>query len=118
MAGSDSQRGLIDFNRVAFQQARIRRHDVAQANANDVARHKLTRRRRDPLPLASDASLDRQLRLQGGDRVARLVFLPESDHGVGKTQKQDDKNVRPVPDHRGQDHRSFDHPQIGTPKIA
>ena len=39
------QCGLIHFHRVARQQARIRRHDVAQAQADDVARHQLTRRR-------------------------------------------------------------------------
>ena len=36
------QRGLIHFDWIALQQARIRRHDVAQAHANDVALHQLT----------------------------------------------------------------------------
>jgi hypothetical protein len=82
------QRGLIHFHRVARQQARIRRHDVAQAQADDVARHQLTRRRVGPLPITFDLGLDRQLGLQGGDGVARLMFFPESDHGVGKKQKR------------------------------
>ena len=36
------QRGLIHLHRIALQQARIRRHDVAQAHADDVAGHQLT----------------------------------------------------------------------------
>ena len=82
------QRGLIHLHRVAVQQARIRRHDVAQAQADDVARHQLTRRRGDPLPIPFHPGLDRQLGLQGVDGVARLVFFPESDHGVGKEAKR------------------------------
>ena len=112
------QRGLIHLDRVAFQQARIRRHDVAHADADDVARHEFTRRRGNPLPVTFHPGLDRQRGLQGSDGVAGLVFFPESDHGVGKKQKQDDAKVRPMPGHRRQDHRSFDHPRDGTPKIA
>ena len=93
------QRGLIHLHRVARQQARIRRHNVAQAHADDVARHQLARRRGDPLPITFHPGLDRQLGLQGGDGVARLVFFPESDHGVGNKQKEDDGKIRPVPDH-------------------
>ncbi len=80
------QRGLIHLDRVALQQARIRRHDVAEAHADDVARHQLTRRRGDPFPIAFHPCLDRQRGLQGGDGVARLVFFPEPDHGVGQKQ--------------------------------
>ena len=58
--GFSSQRGLIDFDRIAFQQARIRRHDVAHADADDVARHQLARGRRDPLPVTFHSGLDRQ----------------------------------------------------------
>ena len=112
------QRGLIHLHRIAVQQARIRRHNVAQAQTDDVARHQLTRRRSDPLPIAFHPGLDRQLGLQGGDGVARLAFFPESDHGVGNKQKEDDEKIRPVPDHARQNHRRFDHPRDGTPKIG
>ena len=53
-------------------------------------------RRGDPLSIAFHPGLDRQLGLQGGDGAARLAFLPESDHGVGEQQHQDDAEVRPV----------------------
>ena len=112
------QRGLIHLHRVTLQQARIRRHDVAQAHADDVARHQLTRRRGDPLPITFHPGLDRQLGLQRGDGVARLVFFPESDHGVGQKQKEDDGKVRPMPGYRRKDHGHFDHPRDGTPKIG
>ena len=112
------QRGLIHLHRVAVQQARIRRHNVAQTHADDVARHQLARRRVDPLPIPFHPGLDRQLGLQGGDRVARLALFPESNHGVGHQQKEDDEKIRPVPDHARQNHRPFDHPRDGAPKIA
>ena len=112
------QRGLIHFDRVALQQARIRRHDVAQAHADDVARHKFARLRGGPLPVPFHSRLDRQLGFQRGDGVARLVFFPESDHGVGQQQKQDDGKVRPMPGHRRQDHGRFNHPRDGTPEIT
>ena len=53
------QGGLIHFDRVAGQQARIRRHNVAQAQTDDVARYQLTRRRGGPLAVALNAGLDR-----------------------------------------------------------
>ena len=112
------QRGLIHLHWVAIQQARIRRHNVAQAHTNDVPRHQLTRRWVDPLPIPFHPGLDRQLGFQGGDGVARLAFFPESDHGVGNKQKEDDEKIRPVADHARQNHRHFDHPRDGTPKIG
>ena len=112
------QRGLIHFHRIAVQQARIRRHDVAEAHADDVTRHKLTRRRVDPLPIAFHPGLDRQLGLEGLDGVARLALFPESHHGVGHKQKEDDEKVRPVTDHARQNHRHLDHPRDRTPKIG
>ena len=112
------QRGLIHLHRVAIQQAGIRRHNVPQAHADDVAWHQLARRRSDPLAIPFDAGVDGQPGLQGGDGVARLAFFPESDHGVGDKQKEDDEKIRPVPDHARQNHRHFDHPRDGTPKIG
>ena len=93
------QRRLIHLHRVALQQARIRRHDVAQTHADNVARHQLTRLRGGPLPITFHPGLDRQLGLEGLDGVARLAFFPEADHGVGQKQQEDDGKVRPVPDH-------------------
>ena len=51
-------------------------------------------------PIPFHPGLDRQLGLQGGDGVARLVFFPESDHGVGHEQKENDEEVGPVPGER------------------
>ncbi len=112
------QRGLIHLHRVALQQACVCRHNVAQPHADDVARHQLTRRWIDPLPVTFHASLDRQPGLQGVDGVARLAFFPESDHGVAKKQKEDDAKILPVPDHARQNHRHFNHPRDGPPKIG
>ena len=119
-AGKDfaCQRGLIHLHRVAGKQARIRRHNIAQSQADDVAWHHLARRRGDPLSITLHPGLDRQFGLQGSDGVARLVFFPESDDGVGNQQEEDDEEIRPVPDRTRQNHRYFDHPWDGTPKIA
>jgi hypothetical protein len=112
------QRGLIHLHRVAVQQTRIRRHNVAQPHADDVTRHQLARRRVDPLPVTFHPGLDRQLGLKGFDGVARLVFFPESDHAVGNKQKEDDGKIRPMPGYRRKDHGRFDHPRDRTPKIG
>ena len=39
------QRRLIDFDRIAFKQARISGHDVAQPHPDDIARDQFARRR-------------------------------------------------------------------------
>ena len=116
--GFARQCGLIHLYRVTLQQPRIRRHDVAQTHADDVARHQLARRRIDPLSITYHAGLDREFRLQSGNGVARLMFFPESHHGVGQKQNEDDAKVRPMPVYGGEDHSHFDHPGDWTPKIG
>ena len=112
------QRRLIDLDRIARQQACIGRHNVAQAESNDVARHQLARGRGDPLSIASHPGFDRQPGLQRGDGVTRLALFPKSDHGVANQQQQDDAKIRPVLGHGREDHRRFDHPGDGPPKVA
>ena len=112
------QRRLVDLNRIALQQASIRRHNVTQPQADDVARYQLGRIRVDPLPITLHRGLDRQFGPECGDGVARLVFFPESDHGIGTKKKEDDKKIQPVPDKPRQNHRRFNHPRDGTPEIS
>ena len=112
------QRRLVDLNRIARQQARIRRHNVTQPQADDVARHQFGRIRVDPLPITLHLGLDRQFGLECGDGVARLMFFPESDHGVGTKKKEDDEKIQPVPNNTRQNHRRFNHPRDGTPEIG
>jgi hypothetical protein len=96
--GFAGQRRLVHLDRIARQQARVRRHNVTQPQPDDVARHQFRGIRVGPLPIAFHLGLDRQFGLQSGDGVARLVFFPESHHGVGNKQKEDDEKVQPVPD--------------------
>ena len=112
------QRGLIDFYGIALQQARVRRHDVAQSQPYYVAGHQFRCLRVDPLSITFHFRLDRKSGPEGGDGIARLVFFPESDHGVGNKQKEDDSKIEPVSDRCRKDHGRFDHPRDGTPKIA
>ncbi len=58
------QRGLIHLHRVAVQQARVRRHNVALAHADDIARHQLARRWVDPLPVTFYRALIASLALR------------------------------------------------------
>ena len=46
------------------------------------------------------------------------MFFPESDHGVGTKQKEDDEEIQPVLDQRGQNHGGFNHPRNGTPEVG
>ena len=116
--GFAGQRRFIHLHRIALEQARIRRHDIAQTQANDIARYQFPRRRGDPFAIPLDAGVDGQIGLQGGDRVARLTLFPEADHGVGHEQHEDDTEIWPVPDHARQNHRHFDHPRDGTPEVG
>ena len=80
------QRGLIHLDGVAIEQPRIRRHDVAQAQANNVAGHQFTSRRFVPFTVPVNAGLDRQLSLQGCDGITRLMFFPEAYYGIGQNR--------------------------------
>ena len=112
------QRGLIHLDGVARKQARICRHDVAQAEADHVARDQLACRRRDPLSVAFHSGHDGQFGFEGSDGFARLSLFPESDHGVGDEQDQDDDEIWPVLEQPGKDHRHLDHPWDRTPEVG
>ena len=116
--GLPGQRGLVHLDGIALQQACICRHDVAEAQSDDVARHQFARGRRDPFAVAQHPRLDRELGLQGVDGLASLMLLGESDDAVRDKQDQDDEEVRPVPQHPGQDHRDFDHPRDRSPEVG
>ena len=112
------QGGLIDLDRVTVEKPCVRRHDVAQAQADNVARHQLPRRRGNPLSVAYHSGLDRQRGLERRDGITSLMFLPEADHGVGQKQRQDDSEIRPVPGDRRKNHGRFDHPRDGPPEMG
>jgi hypothetical protein len=113
------QRRLIDGNLVAVQQTRICRHDVAQAQADGVARHQFPRRRGDPFSIAFHPGLNRQPGLQGLNGVALPGVLPRTrPRRWRQAAEEDDEKVGPVPDHARQNHRHFDHPRDGTPEIG
>nr|WP_241499234.1 hypothetical protein [Chromobacterium sphagni] len=116
--GLAGQRRLIHLDRIACEQVGVRWHDVAQVQADDVARNKLARGRGNPFPPPFHPGLDRQLGFQGGDGVAGFAFLPEADRSVGQQQRQDDAEVRPMPGESRQDHRRFNHPRDGSPEIT
>ncbi len=75
--GLPGQRRLVHFDRVAVEEPCIGGHDVAEAQADDVARYDLTRWWGDPLAVPYDTGPDGQLGLQGGDGLSRLALLPK-----------------------------------------
>ena len=112
------QRRLVHFHRITIEQARIRRHDVPQAEADYVTRHQQPHLCGGPLPVTLHPGLDGQLGLQGLDGVSRLELLPETDRGVGQEQNQDDEKIRPVTDQGRENNRHLDHPRNRPPKIS
>ncbi len=74
-----------------LKQTHIHRHDVAQTQMDDVARYQFTYCRIAPVAIVFHIGLDRQSGLQCGNGVARLVFFPEFDHGVGLQRGQNDE---------------------------
>jgi len=52
------------------------------------------------------------------DGVAGGELLPEADPGIERQQRQDDPEIRPVPDQGGEDGGDLDHPRDGAPEIA
>ena len=46
------------------------------------------------------------------------MLFPESDHGVGEKQNEDDAKIRPMLGRSRQDHRRFDHPGDRTPEVG
>ena len=99
-----SQCGLVYLHRIACQQARIRRHDVTQSQTDDVPGHQFRYLRSNPLSVTQDPGLGRQLSLQRGNLVARLMLLPKCDHSVGKKQKENDEEIQPMPDNSRQNY--------------
>ena len=112
------QRGLVDLDLVAVQQPGVGGDNVTQAQADHITGHQLPRRRGDPCAVAFHPRVDRELGLEGLNRVASLSFLGVADYTVGQQQQQDDEEIRPVPDRAGQDDGDLDHPRDRAPKVA
>jgi len=112
------QRGLVDLDLVAVQQPGVGRDDVPQPQPDHIPGHQFPCRRGNPVTVASDPGVDRELGLQRVDRVAGLPFLAVADDTVGQQQQQDDEEVGPVPDRAGQDHRDLDHPRDRAPEVG
>ena len=108
---------MINLDRVAIEQARVSRYDVAKPQSDHISRHQLTCLGILPLAVPLDLGQDRQARFQSCDCVTGLVLFPESDHGVRTKQKKDDEKIKPMLNQRRQDHGAFDHPRNGTPEI-
>jgi hypothetical protein len=64
-------------------------HPLAQyrpAHADNIPRHQFKRAEVDPFSIAFHRRLDRKLGLKCCNGIARLMFFPESDHGIGKSK--------------------------------
>jgi hypothetical protein len=116
--GLARQGGLIDAQVIAFDQARVGGHDIAEADQQDIARDELARRDVPPAAIAQHARAKRQALLQGGDRRVGLELLPEADRRVEQQQGKNDREIRPVRHERRQHGGRLDHPRDRPPEIA
>ncbi len=116
--GFARQRRLVNLDGVAGLQGDIGRYDVAQPQPDQIIRNQLARGNGAPLPVAPHARLRGERRLERVDRIAGLIFFPETDDDVHKQQHQDDAEVGPVPNDRRQDRRNLDHPWNRPPKVT
>lgn len=74
--------GLVDAEVVTVGELRVGGNDVAEAQPDDVAGNQLVGIDLLPAVVAKGPALQRQASLQRVHRVAGLVLLPESDHGI------------------------------------
>ena len=112
------ERRLIDAEVVALQQLAVRRHDVADVEAHDVAGNEGLRLHFLPGAVAQRARLHRQRTLQRIEGVRSLVLLPEAENGVEHQQRRDDDEIAPVPHDQRHQRRRLDHPGDRSPEKA
>ena len=103
--GFSGQRGLIDFNRVALEQARVGRNDVAEAQADQITWHQFAGRHNKvkPRAIAFHTGFERQLRFERGDGVPRLESSSQKPTTAffQKQENCDDRKVLPMPHDAG-----------------
>ena len=116
--GFPGERRLVHVHGIALQELGIRRHDVPQAQAHEVAGHQVPGGEIKPGSAPLDPGLQGQVRLERGDGVAGLVLLPEPHHRVGQEQHEDDHEIRPVPDQPREEGRDLDHPGNRSPEMG
>ena len=85
------QRGLRDLEGRRFEQAAVRRHEVAGFDRDQVARHELLRSDLVQRAVAQYACLDDHHLLQRGDRRGGLPFLVHAEDGVEQGEEEQDE---------------------------
>jgi hypothetical protein len=103
------QRGLIDENVSLPEQAQVGRHDHAEADVRDVARHQ--GRGVDGLVFAvpQHRRVERKAFLQRGERVGGFDVLPEFQARVEQQKAGNDGEIVPAPEQGRHDRGGFDH---------
>ena len=109
---------LVDEQVVAAEQLDVGRHDVADAQLDDVAGHEVPGRNREEPPAAQGDDLGAQVLFQGPQGVQGPVLLEEIQTGVDEQHHADDAEVLPFPDHGREDPGGLDHPGDGAPEPA
>jgi hypothetical protein len=116
--GFASERRLVDAKVVAVAQFEVGRHDIAELDQHDVARHQQARGQIPPLAVAQHAGHGCQPFPERGDRRVRFVFLEKADARVDQQHDDDNREVVPTPRHSRQHGRNLDHPRNRSPEIA
>jgi hypothetical protein len=99
------QRGFVDLQVAALQQAQVRGHLVARGQQDDIARHQLRGVDLLLFPGAQHRGCRGQRAREGRQRAQRLALLDEADDGVEQDDAEDHAGVDPGPEHDLDDDR-------------
>jgi hypothetical protein len=112
------ERGLVDAQIAASDQADIGRDDIAQTDQHQISGYAFPRRDVPPVPVTQHPGVQCTTLFKGGNGRVGLEFLPKPHACIQQQHSADDGEVRPMPHDRRQHGRRFDHPGNRTPEIG
>ena len=89
------ERRLVNLQRHARQEQRIRRDDVPEFDFDQVPGHELARAHIRPVPIAAHVRVRLERILEGRNRVASIRLLNVSDERIRKLEDDQDRKVEP-----------------------
>ena len=110
------ERGLVGLQIRALDEFDVRRHHVAYAEFDNVARHEFAGIDLLPMPVPQGQRLAGELFLEQLQRFEGRGFLTEIDDDVDQQQNDDDREVFPLPHGGRENRRDFNHPGNRPPK--
>ncbi len=112
------ERGLLDLQAHRFDQAQVRRHDVARLEEHEIAGHQFAGRDVRDLAVADDARVRRAEPAQRGHGAFGPVLLDEADHRVQDHDDHDRDGVLRLAHHPGNHRRHQQHDDHEVGELA